>query len=251
MSNLPSQLDPQTAREVALAEVQIDFITAIADARLKAAQADEQEALAKQDLATAAMKQEMAKQLSAAYQRLTAHRRDLELQIQEAVGRWQAVHLIVDGENIAHSACPRLWTAVRRLLRDTMDTNTSKIDYLQGVLYTADDLNPSNWADRSVEQNTVRRHPLPASPANGVQLLSYLASAWFLMPRAGTHPWQLTVQSLGVLAGYCQDEITKMQQAIKDLEAGTYDVWKPIDFATLTTHPNTDVKSVAMIGATK
>lgn len=211
----------------ALAKVQVHFIDALGQYKLRAAQADLTHAVAAGEWAVARIKADLVRELETSLRRLNRARRTTA----RGGERWErhalALARLRSGEDLDPAQLPRAWAAYAVFERAVP---AATLEQLITMPLDESSRPGTNFAD-------VRR-PGQACPAvpdtvNNVHALLAWLKHHGLVPRRGSAAYRQVLLALGLLDDFAAQEIRSLEAALREMEQGTYNAWQPVVLAAL------------------
>jgi len=210
-----------------LAELQVQFVEALAQYKAESAKADLIAAVTAGEWAVARMKARVAKELDASLQRLTRVRHTTAARIERFQRHARHAAKIRDGEDLSAGQTTLMWAAftVFERLAPAAVLETS----IDTPLHPTARLGPS-YADPRHPHLTC---PDPPDSVDNVHALIGWLKRCNYVPRRGTHAYRQVIEALTAIAEVAPTQIQALRQALSQLEQGTYDAWQPPVIAAL------------------
>lgn len=223
----------------AMAELQVDFLEALGEYKLRVAKSGLVRAVTAQHWALARMKATVAMELEASLARLRRQRRKIRRRIDRLGRHGRAAAKIRSGEDLSASQLALMWggyTVFERMvpasvLQELTDTSLHAKAH-DGQSYV-DPMNP----DQACLD--------PPSHVNNVlALIGWLKQHRFV-PRRGTEAYRQVVGAFATIASVATTQIESLRRNLQALEEGMYKNWKPLLIAALP--DNVDVEKIISI----
>jgi hypothetical protein len=221
-------------------ELRLEFIEKLGQFKLDSARSDLVQAAAAGEWAVARMKARVAVELESALQRLRHVRTKTDRRIRRLDRLVRSAAKIRNAEDIPPNELTRMWAAFTVLERLAP---AAIIARLGETRLATESRGAANYARPG--------HPqfgcpdLPESIANVHALIGWLKRNRFV-PRRGMPAYKQIVTAFTDTAAVAGSQIDQLQTALRELEQGTFDVWKPLVIAGL---PDTlDVKKIIRAG---
>ncbi len=208
-------------------QLQQQFVESLGKYKFETAKAELAMAVAAQEWAIARMKADVAQELESSLKQLHRFRRQSQRQIERLERHAQAAAKIRSGEDLPPSQLNLMWGAY------TVFERMAPVAALQQIVDTA---LPEDARAGSQYANLV--HPeehcgaVPPDVGNVHALLSWLRHHRYL-PRRGTRAYRLVTTAFAQVATSAATEIQQLENALREMQKGTYDVWQPVVVAAL------------------
>jgi hypothetical protein len=223
-----------------LAELQVEYLEALGEAKLRVAKAEVAQAVAAEHWAVARMKMTLARELQSTLLRLRQQRHRTRRRIQRLGRHAHAAAKIRSGEDLPASQLNLMWggyTVFERL------TPVSVIEELSNIPLHPEARRGASYA--AAESNRPCPDP-PAEVSNVLGLISWLRRHR-LVPRRGTHAYRQVVSAFARIASVAETQTEQLRSALRALEEDTFETWQPAVIAALP--DNVDVKKLLSLGA--
>ena len=220
--------------------VLVRFDCAEQRARLGIAKAELVSAVAAGEWEVARMKADVVQELEASLKRLTRLRGMTGRRVARLERHARDVAKIRDGEHLAPSQLALVWGAYTVFERLAPPAVLAEI--IATPLHANSRLG-SSYADPRRPRGTC---PDPPPNVDNVHALIGWLKRRGYVPRRGTDAYRQVSGAVASIAGVAQSEIQALQEALRQMEAGTYDTWQPVAIAALP--DSVDVKKIIKLG---
>jgi hypothetical protein len=210
------------------AELQLKFIEQLGKYKLNVAQAELTAAVAEGERAVAAARRAVIRELEAAMKRLTRSRRVILDQADDWARLGNQLSRVQNGSDIGRTAIVPMWTAFQVCLRTVSTENRGKI---MDITLTATDRKGTNFADVRSEHASDTVTDVPSDLENILELIQWLRSKKWVMPKVGKRVWQKTCDAFDIMAQFGVGEIKRLNDLSASIEEKTYKTWQPIQLA--------------------
>lgn len=210
------------------AELQLKFIDALGKYKLNTAQAELTQAVADGEREVANARRAVIRELNAAMQRLTRSRRVILDQADDWARLGEHLSRVQNGSDIGRTAIVPMWTAYQVCLRTLSTDARAKIMEI-GV--TATDRKGANFADVRSEHASETIPDAPDDLESILDLIRWLKSKKWVMPKAGKKVWQKVCDAFELMAQFGTSEIKRLNEFSAKMEQQTLDAWRPIQLA--------------------
>jgi hypothetical protein len=213
------------------AQLQIQFIDSLGQYKLNVAEAELNEANAENQFERARLRAEVIHELTSAMARFRAVRRHLEIEAAQwgEYGKWMSY--IQNGEDSNDVAISLMWQGYNVVVRTLGHDNRAKL--MATAVPPEAKQGPANFADVRASHRNEACADAPDYVSNVLQLIAWLHSKLYWMPRTGSPAWALVTDAFDTIASTASAEITALNKAVNQIETQTYDTWKPIELASL------------------
>jgi len=220
--------------------LQIDFLRELGNYKLNAAKSDLVAAVASNQLAVARMKALIAQELQGALRRLHQMEGRTATKVKRLTTMARNAAYIQNGDDMTRSRMQLMWAAYKVFERmvplEQLET-TMRIDLHPGARKGTQYINKAAPSEHC--------HDIPAHVDNAHMLVGYIKRRHYL-PLRGTLAHRHVLKVFEAIAHVASAQLNKMQAAIKQMRANTYQVWNPLIIAGL---PDTmDVKKIIYNG---
>ncbi len=205
-----------------LAKVQVQFIDALGEYKLRTAQADLAHAVASGEWAVARIKADLVGELETSLRRLNRSRYRTAQRIQRLERLARELARLRSGEDLDPAHLPRVWAAYTVFERAVP---AATLERLVTVPLDAASRPGENFADLRRPGRTCPA--VPDSVDNVHALLAWLKHEG-LVPRRGSAAYRQVLAAIGLLAGFAAAEVTALQAALQEMQQGTYSAWQPV-----------------------
>ncbi|MFO7904684.1 MAG: hypothetical protein ACQESR_12880 [Planctomycetota bacterium] len=211
----------------AMAELQVQFLEALGEYKLRVAKSGLAKAVTAQNWALARMKATVAMELEAALKRLRQQRNKTHRKIERLGRHGRAASKIRSGEDLSASQLALMWGGY------TVFERLTPVSVLQELTDTA--LHPTAGDGQSYADAMNPDQPCPDPPHevdNVLALIGWLKEHRFV-PRRGTQAYRQVIGAFSKIAAVATTQIESLRGNLKALEHGTYDNWRPLLIAAL------------------
>lgn len=211
----------------ALAKLQVQFVDALGQYKLRAAQADLAHAVAAGEWNVARIKAELVRELETSLRRLNRARHTTAQRTARLERQARDLARLRSGEDLDPAGLTRAWAAYTVFERAVP---AATLQQLIATPVDASSRSGENFADpRRPEQ------PCPAVPDSVENVHALLA--WMkqhrLVPRRGSTAYRQVLEALGLLADFPAQQVASLEQALREMQQGTYSAWQPVVLAAL------------------
>jgi len=216
-----------------VAELELKFMETLSNCRLKESQVAMNLAQAEfqrtktAELATIVREKQLTvKQYELELSRLNhaRHLYDEQIHIVETRASW--VSQYQQGERLSPESASRVWIGFNFFLARLPAT---KVSTFANIFVTDASRTPDNY-----EKTGHREEPqaVPDTIKNILQLVSWMVTER-VIPKLGTPAYFLLNDAVGVLLSVATGRINELRTWEKELEAGTYNIWKPLELLAI------------------
>lgn len=211
----------------AMAELQVEFLEALGEYKLRVAKAGLAKAVTAQNWSLARMKATVAMELEAALKRLRQRRNKTHRTIERLGRHARAASKIRSGEDLSAGQLALMWGGY------TVFERLTPVAVLQELTDTALHATARDGASYADAKNPDQPCPDPPPEVdNLLALIGWLKNHRFV-PRRGTQAYRQVIGAFSKIAAVATTQIESLRENLSALERGTYENWNPVLIAAL------------------
>ncbi len=239
--------DPDTALKLAMAhwqamaDLQVKFVTALAQYKTETAKAELVAAVAAGEWTVARAKARVVQELEASLKRLTRQRAATARSAARYARQARDLAKIRDGEELTPSQLALAWAAYRVFERAAPAATLEQI--IDTPLHAAARLG-SSYVDPRRPRGTC---PDPPETVDNVYALIGWLKRRGYVPRRGSPAYRQVIGAIAAVAESARSQVQVLEKSLREMEQGTYDTWQPLVIVGLP--DSVDARKIIKLGA--